>query len=314
MRLADRGVIVTPIRYSFRSYEDFMERALRALAVAMTVVTFAALAGCGSDPEPYVERPVEELYNDAVDYLQTGNYEAAAREFGEVERQHPYSQWATRAQIMAAYAYYEDTAYDESIFAADRFIQLHPGHKDVAYAYYLIGQSYYERISDVKRDQRMTELAQDAFREVLRLFPDSEYGRDAKLKLELTEDHLAGKEMDIGRWYQQREEYVGAINRFRAVIIGYQTTSHVPEALMRLVESYMTLGVVGEAQNAAAVLGYNFPGSPWYEDAYALLGEHNLLPHLYDETDLIVEDSVRIDEDGNLIVEDTDVVIIEAES
>ncbi|MDG2479650.1 MAG: outer membrane protein assembly factor BamD [Alphaproteobacteria bacterium] len=298
-----------------------MERALRALAAAMMVATFAALTGCGSDPVLYVERPVEDLYNDAVDYLQTGDYQDAARAFDEVERQHPYSQWATRAQIMAAYAYYEAGSYDESIFAADRFIQLHPGHKDVAYAYYLIGQSYYERISDVKRDQRMTELAQDAFREVLRLFPASEYGRDAKLKLELTEDHLAGKEMDIGRWYQQREEYVGAINRFRSVIIGYQTTSHVPEALLRLTESYMALGVVGEAQNAAAVLGYNFPGSPWYEDAYALLGEHNLLPHLYEETDLIVEeddliieDSVRIDEDGNLIIESADPVIIEAES
>jgi outer membrane protein assembly factor BamD len=321
MRLADRGVIVTSIRHSFRLYEDFMERALRALAAAMMVATFAALTGCGSDPVLYVERPVEDLYNDAVDYLQTGDYQDAARAFDEVERQHPYSQWATRAQIMAAYAYYEAGSYDESIFAADRFIQLHPGHKDVAYAYYLIGQSYYERISDVKRDQRMTELAQDAFREVLRLFPASEYGRDAKLKLELTEDHLAGKEMDIGRWYQQREEYVGAINRFRSVIIGYQTTSHVPEALLRLTESYMALGVVGEAQNAAAVLGYNFPGSPWYEDAYALLGEHNLLPHLYEETDLIVEetdliieDSVRIDEDGNLIIESADPVIIEAES
>jgi outer membrane protein assembly factor BamD len=196
---------------------------------------------------------------------------------------------------MAAYAYYEEGSYDEAIFAADRFIQLHPGNKDVAYAYYLIGQSYYERISDVKRDQRMSQLAQDAFREVLRLFPDSEYGRDAQLKLELTEDHLAGKEMDIGRWYQQREEYVGAINRFRSVIIGYQTTSHVPEALLRLVESYMALGVIGEAQNAAAVLAYNFPGSTWYEDAFGLLDEYNLIPRLASANELLTDDPGDVD-------------------
>jgi len=267
-----------------------MRRWTLAFVRSTGVAAVLVLAACGSSPEPYIERPVEEIYNTAVDLLQTGNYEDAAREFDEVERQHPYSQWATRAQIMAAYAYYQDTAYDEAIFAADRFIQLHPGHPDVAYAYYLIGQSYYERISDVKRDQRMTELAQEAFREVLRLFPDSEYGRDAKLKLELTEDHLAGKQMDIGRWYQGREEYVGAINRFHDVIISYQTTSHVPEALLRLVECYMALGVLGEAQNAAAVLGYNFPGSTWYEDAYALLGEHNLVPRLSEDNEFIVEE------------------------
>ena len=265
-----------------------MKRAARVLARAAMVVVVLGLTACGSDPDPYVERSVEEIYNNAVDLLQNGNYEDAAREFDEVERQHPYSQWATRAQVMAAYSYYQNRDYDEAIFAADRFIQLHPSHEDVAYAYYLIGQSYYERISDVKRDQRMTELAQEAFREVLRLFPDSEYGRDAKLKLELTGDHLAGKQMDIGRWYQGREEYVAAGNRFHSVIILYQTTSHVPEALLRLVESYLSLGVVREAQNAAAVLGYNFPGSTWYEDAYSLLGEHNLIPQLSEDNDLIV--------------------------
>ncbi len=269
-----------------------MKRVRWAFLAAVTLL----LVACSSEPEPYVERPVEGIYNDAVDLLLVGNYGAAAREFDEVERQHPYSQWATRAQVMAAFAYYENTDYDEAIFAADRFIQLHPGHKDVSYAYYLIGQSYYERISDVKRDQRMSQLAQDAFREVLRLFPDSEYGRDAKLKLELTEDHLAGKEMDIGRWYQQREEYVGAINRFRNVIIGYQTTSHVPEALHRLVESYLSLGVVGEAQNAAAVLGYNFPGSKWYEDSYNLLAEHNLISQLASSNELLVEEVVEVEE------------------
>ncbi len=266
---------------------------------AFLAVLSLFLVACASDPEPYVERPVEDIYNEAVDLLLAGDYGSAARQFDEVERQHPYSQWSTRAQVMAAFAYYENGDYDEAIFAADRFIQLHPGNKDVPYAYYLIGQSYYERISDVKRDQRMSQLAQDAFREVLRLFPDSEYGRDAQLKLELTEDHLAGKEMDIGRWYQQREEYVGAINRFRSVIIGYQTTSHVPEALLRLVESYMALGVVGEAQNAAAVLGYNFPGSTWYEDAFNLLAEHNLVPRLAPANELLTDDPADIDDMKN---------------
>jgi outer membrane protein assembly factor BamD len=161
---------------------------------------------------------------------------------------------------------------------------LHPGHKDVAYAYYLIGQSYYEQISAVSQDQRMTELARQAFTEVIRLFPDSVYGRDAQLKIELTDDHLAGKEMSIGRWYQQRSEWVAAINRFRVVIENYQTTSHVPEALLRLTETYLSLGVVGEAQTAAAVLGYNFPGSKWYEDSYNLLKQHNLVPQLNEDS------------------------------
>ena len=264
---------------------------LRSVARAAALAVAVALAACGAEPDPYVERPVENIYNRAADLLQTGNYTDAALEFGEVERQHPYSQWATRAQIMTAYAHYLNADYDRAVLAAERFIQLHPGHEDVAYAYYLVGQSHYERISDVKRDQRMSELARGAFREVLRLFPESKYGRDAGLKLELTEDHLAGKEMDIGRWYQLREQYVAAINRFRTVVVGYQTTSHVPEALMRLVESYLALGVVREAQNAAAVLGHNFPGSEWYRDAHALLGQHDLIPQSSGSNDPIVEET-----------------------
>jgi outer membrane protein assembly factor BamD len=255
------------------------------LGAALLIAGALALGACGSDePEPYVERPVDELYNGALNLLIAGNYSAAASEFDEVERQHPYSEWATRAQLMSAFAYYQNDDYDSAILAADRFIQLHPGHKDVAYAYYLIGQSYYEQISSVTQDQRMTELARQAFTEVIRLFPNSEYGRDAQLKLELTDDHLAGKEMTIGRWYQQRNEWVAAINRFRNVIVHYQTTSHVPEALMRLTETYMALGVVSEAQTAAAVLGHNFPGSQWYEDSYNLLGEYNLIPQLNEDS------------------------------
>ena len=252
---------------------------VRSVARAAALAVAAVLVACGGDePEDYVERPVESIYNRAADLLQTGNYAEAAVEFDEVERQHPYSRWATRAQIMAAYAHYLNANYDGAVLAAERFIQLHPGHEDVAYAYYLIGQSHYEQISDVKRDQRMSALARDAFREVIRLFPESRYGRDAKLKLELTEDHLAGKEMDIGRWYQSRGQYVSAINRFRRVVVVYQTTSHVPEALLRLVESYLALGVIREARDAAAVLGHNFPGSEWYRDAHALLREHDPVP------------------------------------
>ncbi|MEM7120869.1 MAG: outer membrane protein assembly factor BamD [Pseudomonadota bacterium] len=248
------------------------------------MATALVLGACESEPEPYVERPVEDLYNTALNLLIAGQYPEAAREFDEVERQHPYSQWATRAQLMSAFAYYQNDNYDDAILAADRFIQLHPGHKDVAYAYYLIGQSYYEQISDVARDQRMTQLARQAFTEVVRLFPNTEYGRDAQLKLELTDDHLAGKEMAIGRWYQNRNEWIAALNRFQVVIVNYQTTSHVPEALMRLTETYLAIGVVSEAQTAAAVLGYNFPGSVWYEDSYKMLAERNLVPQLYEDS------------------------------
>jgi outer membrane protein assembly factor BamD len=259
---------------------------IRLFLVAAVSASTLLIGACAGDKEEveYKEAPVEDLYNKALDTLEGGDFKAATKLFDEVERQHPYSEWATRAQLMSAFAYYQNDAYDDAILAADRFIQLHPGHKDVAYAYYLIGQCYYEQISSVSQDQRMTELARQAFTEVIRLFPNSEYGRDAQLKLELTDDHLAGKEMAIGRWYQQRNEWVAAINRFRNVVEQYQTTSQVPEALLRLTETYLALGVVGEAQTAAAVLGHNFPGSQWYEDSYNLLAEHNLVPQLNEDS------------------------------
>jgi outer membrane protein assembly factor BamD len=243
----------------------------------LLVGAFAVLAACAEET-PYVERPVEDLYSDAIDLLEAGQNVKAAEAFDEVERQHPYSVWATRAQLMAAYAHYRADAYDEAIIAADRFIQLHPGHRDTAYAYYLIAMSYYEQISDVQRDQRMTELALDALAEVVARYPGSDYARDAQLKIDLAHDHLAGKEMAIGRFYLKRGDYVAAINRFRTVIEQYQTTSHVPEALHRLAEAYLSLGVRSEAQTAAAVLGYNFPGSPWYVDSYRLLVDRNMEP------------------------------------
>lgn len=249
---------------------------LRALACALTVLMF--LAACADDEYAYVEEPVEELCNTAMDDLLDGSYVESARGFDEVERQHPYSVWATRAQIMAAYAYYKNNNYDESILSAARFIQLHPGHRDAAYAYYLKAVSYYERISDVGRDQEMTEQALASLEELVRRYPESSYSRDARLKIDLTRDHLAGKEMNIGRYYLTRAHYVAAINRFRRVIKQFQTTSHVPEALHRLTEAYLALGVPHEAQVAGAVLGHNFPGSDWYLDSYALLEGVDLRP------------------------------------
>lgn len=237
------------------------------------------LAACASDEEPaYVERPVEELYNSAMDQLLAAEYLESARLFDEVERQHPYSVWASKAQLMAAYAHYQNNDYDEAISALDRFIQLHPGNRDAAYAYYLRAISFYEQISDVRRDQKMTQLALEGLDDVVRRFPESRYARDANLKVDLARDHLAGKHMDIGRYYQSQGEYLAAINRFRMVIQDFQTTTHVPEALHRMVESYLALGITEEAQATAAVLGYNFPGNTWYAESYVLLTGIDLRP------------------------------------
>jgi len=235
------------------------------------LVVAAALAGCASTEEPYVERPVHEIYNAAVDLMDSGAHQEAAKQFDEVERQHPYSVWATKAQLMAAYAHYQANQYDDAIIAVDRFIQLHPGNRDIAYAYYLKALCFYEQISDVSRDQLNTEQALNTLREVVRRFPDSRYARDAQLKIDLARDHLAGKEMDIGRYYLRRNELLAAINRFRRVVDNYQTTSHVPEALHRLTEAYASLGLMEEARKAASVLGHNYPGSQWYSDSYGLV-------------------------------------------
>ena len=241
------------------------------------------LAACSSDETlEYVERPPEQIYREAQVSLEAENYAAAAELFDEVDRQHPYSQWATRAQLMSAFAHYQDLEYDDAVIALDRFIQLHPGHEDIAYAYYLRALCYYERISDVERDQRMTVLAREALGEVSRRFPNTDYARDANLKLDLTEDQLAGKEMNIGRWYLRQDFHNAAINRFRIVIEYYQTTSHVPEALHRLTEAYLALGLFEEARASAAVLGHNYPGSEWYTDSYALLVEEGTAPSATD--------------------------------
>lgn len=256
---------------------DTLTKYLRLTVIASMVLI---IAGCAGDEEEveYIERPVEELYNEAMDYLGSRDLKRAALAFDEVDRQHPYSVWATKAQLMSAYVYYLNDKYDEAVIALDRFIDLHPGSRDAPYAYYLRAITYYEQITDVNRDQKITSLALQSLNDVVNRYPDTEYARDARLKIDLSLDHLAGKEMSIGRFYLERDEYLAAINRFRTVIVHFQTTTHVPEALHRLVESYLSLGISDEAQMAAAVLGHNFPGSEWYQDSYNLLDGKGLEP------------------------------------
>ena len=188
-----------------------------------------------------------------------------------MERQHPYSVWARRAQLMSAFSYYAARSYPESIQSAQRFISIHPGNRDAPYALYLIAMDYYEQIQDVTRDQKITQQALDAMNELMRRYPESRYAADARVKVDLIRDHLAGKEMEIGRFYQRRGDWLASVLRFRIVVDQYDTTSHAPEALMRLTESYLALGVPVEAERAAAVLGHNYPGSKWYEHAHELI-------------------------------------------
>jgi outer membrane protein assembly factor BamD len=245
----------------------------------LVVVLTVPLGACESlnglftkDDKVAPDEPPEKLYNEGVFLLNTRrDFKAASKKFEEVERQHPYSDWARKALIMVAYARYQAKDYDESVLAARRFVTLHPGSSDAPYAQFLIGSSYYEQIPDVSRDQGRTEKAIAALDEVSRKYPDSEYAQNAKRKIEVARDQLAGKEMDTGRYYLNHKDFAGAINRFKIVVTQYQTTRHVEEALTRLAEAYMALGVASEAQTAAAVLGHNFPESPWYVDAYRLV-------------------------------------------
>lgn len=269
-----------------------MKRNILALLPVALMALFLVSCGTSSDAEKqeYVEKPVEELYNAAQAAMQAEKYTDAASKFEEVERQHPYSSWATKAQLMAAYAYYQAEKYTEASLSLDRFIQLNPSHPDIAYAYYLRAIVPYEQIEDVRRDQKFTETALANLRDVVRRFPETDYAKDAKLKIDLTLDNLAGKEMEIGRFYQKRKAWLAAINRFRNVVDKYQTTSYVPEALHRLTESYLALGVLDQAQANAAVLGYNFPKSEWYRYSYNLLapkGAAANLPNPDDEKSFI---------------------------
>lgn len=254
------------------------------LAVLACAFLLAGCAWLGLDDSSddknadYVERPVEQIYNDAWTKIRSHDWTNAAKQFAEVERQHPYSVWARRALLMSAFCYYQANKYPDAISTADDYIELHPGSHEVAYAFYLKAMSLYEQITDTGRDQTNTEQALTALQDVVQRFPNTEYARDASLKVDLTLDHLAGKEMEVGRYYLFRHEYIGAINRFKTVVERYQKTPQIAEALERLTEAYYAMGVYDEAKNAAAVLGVNYPGSPWYEDAYDLLVSNNLKP------------------------------------
>src|ERR1700704_405612 len=256
----------------------------RAIAFAVTLAPLGACSSLGDffgpkEDDAYLAEPADKLYNDGLYLLNDKReFKSAAKKFEEVDRQHPYSDWARKSLIMSAFAYYENGDYDESISAAKRYVTLHPGSPDAAYAQFLIGSSYFDRIPDISRDQDRTEKAIAELQEVVRKFPNTEYAASAKKKIEIARDQLAGKEVNIGRWYMQKKDYTGAINRFKVVVTRYQTTRHVEEALMRLTEAYMTLGIVDEAQTSAAVLGHNFPDSPWYKDAYNLVKARGLEP------------------------------------
>jgi outer membrane protein assembly factor BamD len=248
-------------------------RRLRALAccLALTVVA-GALAGCAQTEDYVPDQPADKLYNEGIYLLNDKqDYKEAAKKFDEVDRENPYSDWARKALLMSAYAYYQAEEYTDCVNSAKRYVTLHPASPDAAYAQYLIGASYYDQILDVSRDQARADKAIDALQEVVRKYPNSEYATAAKKKIEMARDQLAGKEMDIGRFYLKKRDFVGAINRFKVVVTQYQTTRHVEEALERLSEAYVALGIIDEAQTAAAVLGHNFPDSPWYKNAYQLV-------------------------------------------
>jgi outer membrane protein assembly factor BamD len=250
---------------------------LRVLTGCLVLALGAApLMGCSffrDKSADYVpDDPPDMLYNEGLYLLNNqGDYKGAAKKFDEVDRQDPYSEWARKALLMSSFAYYQAEEYDDCVNAAKRYITLHPASPDAAYAQYLIGESYYDQIVDVSRDQERATKAIDALQEVVRKYPNSEYSSAAQKKIAMARDQLAGKEMDIGRYYLKQRDFVGAINRFKVVVTQYQTTRHVEEALERLSEAYVALGIMDEAQTAAAVLGHNFPDSPWYKDAYNLV-------------------------------------------
>ena len=268
---------------------DPVRRFGRQIRLAVALVGLAVpLSGCGTGAlwdkffakdDTFVEEPADKLYNEGL-YLMNQKHDpkAASKKFEEVDRQHPYSDWARKSLLMSSYAFYQAGDYDSCIGAATRYVTLHPGSPDAAYAQYLIAASHYDQIPDVSRDQGRTEKAISALNEVVRKYPTSEYAVSAKAKLEGARDQLAGKEMEIGRENLQKRNYIGAINRFKTVVTQYQTTRHVEEALARLTEAYMAIGIVGEAQTAAAVLGHNFPDSPWYKDAYNLVKSGGVEP------------------------------------
>ena len=251
-------------------------RGLRALARCFAVaLVLAPLLGCSlfnKDDDYVPDDPADKLYNEGLFLLNDKqDYKEAAKKFDQVDRENPYSDWARKALLMSAYAYYQADEYTDCINSAERYVTLHPGSPDAAYAQYLIGSSYYDQILDVSRDQGRADKAISALEEVARKYPDSEYATAAKKKIDMARDQLAGKEMEVGRFYMNKRDFIGAINRFKVVVTQYQTTRHVEEALERLTEAYISLGIIDEAQTAAAVLGHNFPDSEWYKDSYRLV-------------------------------------------
>lgn len=256
-------------------------KARKRTPFAVLLVLATMLGACSLFDKDAVapDEPADKLYNEGLYLLnQKKEPKEAAKKFEEVDRQHPYSEWARKSLIMSAYAYYEAGAYEDCVNSARRYVTLHPGSPDAAYAQFLIGSSYFDQIPEISRDQTRTEKAVESLEEVSRKYPNSEYAVAAKRKIEMARDQLAGKEMEVGRWALQRREYTGAINRFKVVVTRYQRTRHVEEALMRLTEAYMALGIVDEAQTSAAVLGHNFPESRWYKDAYTLMQSRGLQP------------------------------------
>jgi outer membrane protein assembly factor BamD len=256
----------------------------RFFALALFVVPLGACSSFGDwfssgTADKVLDDPADKLYNEALFLLnEKRDFKMAAKRFEEVDRQHPYSEWARKALLMSAYAHYEGRDYDDAINSAKRYVTLHPGSPDAAYAQYVIASSYFDQIPDVSRDQGRTEKAMQSLEEVMRKFPNTEYAASAKKKLDIARDQLAGKEMEVARYYLNKKDFTGAINRFKVVVTQYQTTRHVEEALTRLTEAYMALGIVDEAQTAAAVLGHNFPDSRWYKDAYNLVKAGGLEP------------------------------------
>lgn len=271
-----------------KAFEGAKVAVVRATALALCSV---ALAGCDTlssiNPFDRSEKykmevvpdvPAEQIYNDGLSRLQRSDFEGAAKKFTDLDKQYPRSEWSRKGLIMTAYANYEGQQYEEAITASKRYLQLHPATKDAAYAQYLLAMSNYNQIPDVTRDQERSEKALAALQELVNRYPKSEYVADARAKIQVAQDQLAGREMEIGRYYLEKRNYTGAVNRFRTVVSRYQTTRHVEESLMRLTETYMALGITNEAQTAAAVLGHNFPDSPWYKDAYTLLKSGGLEP------------------------------------
>ncbi|MGO4525917.1 outer membrane protein assembly factor BamD [Microvirga sp. 2MCAF35] len=271
-----------------KAYSSMKGASARALILGVCAL---GLAGCESlsslnpfdkgetyKPEIVANAPAEEIYNDGLARVQKGDFDGAVKKFGSLDKQYPYSEWSRKGLIMEAYANYEGGFYEESITASKRYLQSYPNTSDAAYAQYLMASSYYDQIPDITRDQEKSERAILSLQELIQRYPTSEYVADAKKKLQVASDQLAGKELEVGRFYLQKRNYAGAINRFRTVVARYQTTRHVEEALERLTEAYMAMGIVNEAQTAAAVLGHNFPDSPWYKDAHALLTKGGVEP------------------------------------